>query len=131
MTSGQKPTAAGRTRTRPRHHPAAPSPLRIPSRSDQPAPPLDPTPPDPHPEAPELFTWEFATDPYPAYAWLRENAPVHRTRLPSGVEAWLVTRYADAKQTLADNRLSKNPAHHDEPAHAKGKTGIPGSARPT
>lgn len=79
--------------------------------------------------APELFTWEFATDPYPAYAWLRENAPVHRTRLPSGVEAWLVTRYADAKQTLADQRLSKNPAHHDEPAHAKGRTGIPGERK--
>lgn len=35
--------------------------------------------------APELFTWEFATDPYPAYAWLREHSPVHRTALPSGV----------------------------------------------
>ncbi|WP_328677029.1 cytochrome P450 [Streptomyces sp. NBC_00322] len=78
---------------------------------------------------PELFTWEFATDPYPAYAWLREHAPVHRTRLPSGVEAWLVTRYADARQALADQRLSKNPAHHDEPAHAKGKTGIPGERK--
>ncbi|HET6359809.1 cytochrome P450 [Streptomyces sp.] len=78
---------------------------------------------------PELFTWEFATDPYPAYAWLREHEPVHRTRLPSGVEAWLVTRYADARQALADQRLSKNPAHHDEPAHAKGKTGIPGERK--
>ncbi|MGV2918468.1 cytochrome P450 family protein [Streptomyces alfalfae] len=78
---------------------------------------------------PELFTWEFATDPYPAYAWLRENSPVHRTTLPSGVEAWLVTRYADARQALADQRLSKNPAHHDEPAHAKGKTGIPGERK--
>ncbi|MFF3845574.1 cytochrome P450 [Streptomyces sp. NPDC002328] len=78
---------------------------------------------------PELFTWEFASDPYPAYAWLREHAPVRRTRLPSGVEAWLVTRYADAKQALADQRLSKNPAHHDEPAHAKGKTGIPGERK--
>ncbi|MBA4865378.1 cytochrome P450 [Streptomyces sp. PSKA54] len=86
--------------------------------------------PDPVREpAPELFTWEFATDPYPAYAWLREHAPVHRTRLPSGVEAWLVTRYADARQALADQRLSKNPAHHDEPAHAKGKTGIPGERK--
>ncbi|GLF99320.1 cytochrome P450 [Streptomyces yaizuensis] len=81
------------------------------------------------PPAPELFTWEFATDPYPAYAWLREHAPVHRTRLPSGVEAWLVTRYADARQALADQRLSKNPAHHAEPAHAKGKTGIPGERK--
>lgn len=78
---------------------------------------------------PELFTWEFAADPYPAYAWLREHAPVHRTRLPSGVEAWLVTRYGDARQALADARLSKNPAHHDEPAHAKGKTGIPGERK--
>jgi len=83
----------------------------------------------PDPSAPELFTWEFATNPYPAYAWLREHAPVHKTRLPSGVEAWLVTRYADAKHALADPRLSKNPAHHDEPAHAKGKTGIPGERK--
>ncbi|MEU3374660.1 cytochrome P450 [Streptomyces sp. NPDC006711] len=78
---------------------------------------------------PELFTWEFATNPYPAYAWLRTHTPVHRTRLPSGVEAWLVTRYGDAKQALADQRLSKNPAHHAEPAHAKGKTGIPGERK--
>ncbi|MEU8295189.1 cytochrome P450 [Streptomyces pseudogriseolus] len=82
--------------------------------------------PDHSPPAPDLFTWEFAADPYPAYAWLREHAPVHRTKLPSGVDAWLVTRYTDARQTLADTRLSKNPAHHDEPAHAKGRTGIPG-----
>ncbi|MFB7516424.1 cytochrome P450 [Streptomyces sp. NPDC056144] len=81
------------------------------------------------PPAPELFTWEFASDPYPAYAWLREHAPVHRTKLPSGVEAWLVTRYADARQALADQRLSKNPAHHDESPHAKGKTGIPGERK--
>ncbi|MEU7323300.1 cytochrome P450 [Streptomyces griseoviridis] len=89
-----------------------------------------PTPGDPEPSqdgpTPALFSWEFATDPYPAYAWLREHAPVHRTRLPSGVEAWLVTRYADARQTLADNRLSKNPTHHAEDAQGKSRTGIPG-----
>ncbi|GGU94707.1 cytochrome P450 hydroxylase [Streptomyces albospinus] len=76
--------------------------------------------------APDLFTWEFAADPYPAYAWLREHAPVHRTELPSGVEAWLVTRYVDARQALADARLSKNPVHHSEAAHGKGRIGIPG-----
>lgn len=79
--------------------------------------------------APTLFTWEFATDPYPAYAWLREHAPVHRTTLPSGVDAWLVTRYADAKKALADPRLSKNPQRHSAAAHAKGKVGIPGERR--
>ncbi|MFC1442307.1 cytochrome P450 [Streptacidiphilus sp. N1-10] len=72
---------------------------------------------------PELFTWEFATNPYPAYAWLRAHAPVHRTTLPSGVEAWLVTRYADARQALADARLSKNPVNHGA---GSGRTGIPG-----
>ncbi|WP_431680110.1 cytochrome P450 family protein [Kitasatospora sp. KL5] len=77
-------------------------------------------------DQPELFTWEFAADPYPAYAWLREHAPVHRTTLPSGVEAWLVTRYADARQALADSRLSKNPVHHSEQAHRSGRVGIPG-----
>ncbi|WP_240450079.1 cytochrome P450 [Streptomyces sp. S1] len=99
----------------------APAPTSCPASGATPAPGRDP--------APALFTWEFATDPYPAYAWLREHAPVHRTTLPSGVEAWLVTRYADARQALADQRLSKNPAHHDESPHAKGKTGIPGERK--
>ncbi|MBO1286875.1 cytochrome P450 [Streptomyces albidoflavus] len=75
---------------------------------------------------PELFGWEFAADPYPAYAWLRTHEPVHRTRLPSGVEAWLVTRYADARQTLADPRLSKNPVHHAADEAGRSRTGIPG-----
>ncbi|MET8679149.1 cytochrome P450 [Streptomyces sp. NPDC004647] len=81
------------------------------------------------PTPPELFTWEFAADPYPAYAWLREHRPVHRTELPSGVDAWLVTRYADARQALAEPRLSKNPLHHSESAHAKGRVGIPGERK--
>ncbi|MFI7242903.1 cytochrome P450 family protein [Streptomyces qinglanensis] len=76
---------------------------------------------------PPLFDRQFALDPYPAYAWLREHAPVRRTRLPSGVEAWLVTRYADAREALADPRLSKDPRRHGEQgSHGKGKVGIPG-----
>ncbi|MDJ1138286.1 cytochrome P450 family protein [Streptomyces iconiensis] len=76
---------------------------------------------------PRLFDWDFAADPYPAYAWLRAHEPVRKTELPSGVEAWLVTRYGDARQALADQRLSKNPHHHSERgAHGKGKVGIPG-----
>ncbi|MFE3383164.1 cytochrome P450, partial [Streptomyces anulatus] len=55
--------------------------------NDSPAPSTPEPPACPHrdpaptPAAPELFTWEFATDPYPAYAWLREHRPVHRTAL--------------------------------------------------
>lgn len=80
---------------------------------------------------PELFSWQFAADPYPTYARLREHSPVHWTQLPSGVHAWLVTRYADARQVLADGRLSKSPdvymtSKSEELAHTKGKVGIPG-----
>ncbi|HZG07297.1 MAG TPA: cytochrome P450 [Streptomyces sp.] len=92
----------------------------MPAASPPPMPAASPPP------MPALFTHEFATDPYPAYAWLREHAPVYRTVLPSGVEAWLVTRYADAREVLADPRLSKNPVHHSEAAHDRGKVGIPG-----
>ncbi|MEV7284187.1 cytochrome P450 [Streptomyces sp. NPDC093252] len=88
------------------------------NRPDQSTPLPGPTPP--------LFSWPFATDPYPAYAWLREHSPVHRTELPSGVSAWLVTRYGDARRALADPRLSKNPGHHAEGAEGKNRTGIPG-----
>jgi cytochrome P450 len=67
-------------------------------------------------------------DPYPAYAWLREHAPVHRTRLPNGIEAYLVTRYQDAKAVLADPRLSKDAAS-SFPGWRPGRTGIPGEHR--
>jgi cytochrome P450 len=77
---------------------------------------------------PELFTPAFVDDPYPAYAWLREHAPVYRTRLPNGVEAYLVTRYDDAKAVLADPRLSKNAAA-SYPGWRPGRTGIPGEHR--
>ncbi|KAB8160212.1 cytochrome P450 [Streptomyces sp. 3MP-14] len=77
-------------------------------------------------ERPALFGPDFLADPYPAYAWLREHAPVHRATLPSGVEAWLVTRYRDARAALADPRLSKNPSRHSADRHAAGRVGIPG-----
>jgi cytochrome P450 len=77
---------------------------------------------------PPLFDRAFIDDPYPAYAWLRENSPVHRTKLPNGVEAYLVTRYEDVKAVLADPRLSKNAAT-SFPGWRPGRTGIPGEHR--
>ncbi|MFF0751353.1 cytochrome P450 [Streptomyces sp. NPDC004267] len=46
----------------------------------------------------------FAPDP--EFARLRREEPVSRIRLTGGSEAWLVTRYADARQVLADPRFS-------------------------
>jgi len=58
----------------------------------------------------------FKSDPYSWYDRLRQTVgPVARVRLPTGVEAWLVTSHADALQLLNDVRLSKrspgSPAH--------------------
>ncbi|MCI0386709.1 cytochrome P450 [Streptomyces sp. CNQ085] len=51
---------------------------------------------------------DFARDPYPVYAELRARGPVHRVRLPEGLEAWLVVGYEEARAVLADPRLSKH-----------------------
>lgn len=39
---------------------------------------------------------------------LRTEQPVRQVVMPRGMSAWLVTRYADAKTLLADQRLSKD-----------------------
>jgi cytochrome P450 len=50
----------------------------------------------------------FKADPYPFYARLRDNTPVHKTLLPNGVEVYLVTRYEDVQAGLKNSRLVKN-----------------------
>ncbi|MCL3998331.1 cytochrome P450 [Streptomyces lavenduligriseus] len=42
---------------------------------------------------------------HPVYAELRKR-PLARVRMPYGEDAWLVTRYADAKAVLGDQRFS-------------------------
>jgi cytochrome P450 len=40
--------------------------------------------------------------PVPEYAALREHAPVTKVQCPTGITAWLVTRYADVREVLGD-----------------------------
>ncbi|HZV51155.1 MAG TPA: cytochrome P450 [Candidatus Dormibacteraeota bacterium] len=47
-------------------------------------------------------------DPYPAYAKLREEAPVWRLPLPNGLVAWMVTRYEDVRLVLGDQRFGRD-----------------------
>ncbi len=49
------------------------------------------------------------TDPYPAYARLREERPVCDVRLRDDARCWVVSRYQDAQAALADPRLSRDP----------------------
>ncbi|GIG56488.1 cytochrome P450 [Longispora fulva] len=56
----------------------------------------------------DLFTPAFQSDPHPVYARLRTDEPVRLVTLPGGNQAWLVTRYEDARRALADPRLCKS-----------------------
>ncbi|MFJ9609096.1 cytochrome P450 [Kitasatospora sp. NPDC101176] len=57
-----------------------------------------------------LYGSAYKTDPYDLYRRMRDAAPVHRVRFPSGIAAWLVTGYEAAHQALNDPRLGKNHA---------------------
>jgi cytochrome P450 len=57
--------------------------------------------------AAELYTDEFAADPYPAFAKLRANSPVCPVSSPR-FDSYLITRFEDAKAALNDPRLSKD-----------------------
>jgi cytochrome P450 len=47
-------------------------------------------------------------DPFPLFARVRAEGPVHEVTLPDGQRAWLVVRYGEARAALSDPRLSKD-----------------------
>ncbi|MBP2474480.1 cytochrome P450 [Crossiella equi] len=79
---------------------------------------------------PALHGAEFDANPYPAYDWLRRNAPVHRVDLPGGAWAWLVTRHSDAVAALVHPKLHKSPAKANVVWQRSGM-GLPFDHRPT
>jgi cytochrome P450 len=56
--------------------------------------------------------WGFPEE----YAELREKSPVARVRLPNGLEAWLLTRYADVRRVLTEPVFSRQEATQGEAA---------------
>ena len=56
---------------------------------------------------PDLARPEFKANPYPFYARLRAESPVHRTKF-LGKTTWLLTRYADVFAMLKDERFVKD-----------------------
>lgn len=60
----------------------------------------------PGPQGLDLLDPAFVRDPYPFYAWLRANDPVHRTRQG----AWLLTRHADVAAALSNPDLGNAPS---------------------
>jgi cytochrome P450 len=57
---------------------------------------------------------DFVQDPYTLYRRLRTEAPVRDVVMPRGLRVWLVTRYADARDALANPALHKDlrPVRH-------------------
>ncbi|AOS62251.1 cytochrome P450 [Actinoalloteichus hymeniacidonis] len=59
---------------------------------------------------PELtlpFPDAFSLDPSPTWAALRSDEPVVRVRTLTGDRVWLVTRYAEVRRVLGDQRFSR------------------------
>jgi cytochrome P450 len=47
-------------------------------------------------------------NPFPLFAQVRADGPVHEVTLPDGQRAWLVVRHTEARAALNDPRLSKD-----------------------
>lgn len=54
---------------------------------------------------------DFAADPYPYFAELRERGPVHRARVLDGRECWLITGYDEARAAFTHPKLSNDMAY--------------------
>jgi cytochrome P450 PksS len=85
--------------------------------------------PSPH-EAVNITSAAFKADPYPFYARLRAEAPVHRVTLPDGQAAWLVTRYDDVAMVLRDERFAKDRHNALTPEQLARLPWMPGFVRP-
>jgi cytochrome P450 PksS len=70
---------------------------------------------------PNIGSAAFKANPYPFYARLRTEAPVHCLGLPTKEMAWLVTRYDDVVAVLKDERFVKDTANALTPAQAAGQ----------
>lgn len=56
---------------------------------------------------PDIFTAEFHADPYPGWAWLRENAPVYRE---PRFGSYVLTRFDDVYNALRDHATFSSAA---------------------
>src|SRR5712671_274341 len=79
----------------------------------------------------DLASLEFKADPYPFYARLRSEAPIHRVTvphmtLPHKQSAWLVTRYEDVAAVLKDERFVKDKLSVLTPEQIAEQPWVPG-----
>jgi cytochrome P450 PksS len=78
----------------------------------------------------DISSATFKANPYPFFARLRAEAPVHRVRLPGRQSAWLITRYDDVASALKDPRLVKGRRSVQSPEQAAREPWVPAFLRP-
>ena len=78
----------------------------------------------------KLFTPEFWADPFPFFARLRAEEPVHRAILPPRTPIWLVTRYEDVQGLLKDGRFAKDKSIAMTPEQLRKMPWVPPMFRP-
>ncbi|MER5740828.1 MULTISPECIES: cytochrome P450 [unclassified Streptomyces] len=67
-----------------------------------------------------LFGHDYYQDPYPSFAWLRDNSPIHEFTFPIGdFRTWIVTRFDDVHALLGDPRFSTNAEAYANPEFQK------------
>jgi cytochrome P450 len=64
---------------------------------------------------------EFKANPFPYYARLRDEAPVHFFSMPTKESAWLITRYDDVAMVLKDERFVKDVSNALTPEQVAGQ----------
>src|SRR5437660_11254824 len=79
---------------------------------------------------PDLSSPAFKADPFPFYARLRNESPVHPVMMPGNQRAWLITRYDDVVAALRDQRLGKDPLNAMSAEQKKKMPWIPAMFRP-
>lgn len=77
----------------------------------------------------DLASPVFKANPYPFYARLRADEPVHEFSTSHGQSTWLITRYTDAEFVLRDERFVKDRQHvasTERLAHIESASASPG-----
>lgn len=77
----------------------------------------------------DITSRAFKTDPFPFYARLRAQAPVHRARMGK-LDVWLVTRYDDVLMVLKDERFMKEQRRVQSAEQQAKRPWIPAFIRP-
>ena len=66
-------------------------------------------------------------DPFPLFAAVRAQAPVHRVTLADGHGAWLIVRYDEAKAAVVEPLTKSRIAVTGSPAAARIRSATPGA----